>query len=57
MPEVNKERIIAELKNAELQKDGTVEVTTIYDKDHKGIHYFANFRDFCNDLIRKIVKI
>ena len=55
--EVNKERIIAELKNTELQKDGTVEVTTIYDKDHKGIHYFANFKDFCNDLIRKIVKI
>ena len=49
--------IMAELKNAELQEDGIVEVTVIYDKDHKGIKYYANFRDFCDELIQKIMRI
>ena len=56
----NLKRVIAELKNAELQEDGSIKVTTKYDfveGSVEGSVNYGDFRCFCDELIRKIVKI
>ena len=51
----NKELIIAELKNAKLQEDGSIQVTIKYDDYvQQGTVNYGDFRRFCEELIRKI---
>ena len=57
MPKKNLESIIHELKNARLQKDGTIKVTIKYDHYTEGTINYGSFRCFCEELIRKIIKI
>lgn len=51
------ELIIAELRNAELQEDGTVKVTIKYGGYGEGTMHYGSFRSFCVELIQKIAKI
>ncbi len=57
MPKKNLESIIYELKNAKLQEDGTIKVTIKYDNYAEGTVNYGDFRCFCEELIRKIIKI
>jgi len=54
MPKENLKLIITELKNAELQEDGTIKVKVKYDQYAEGTVNYGDFRCFCEELIRKI---
>ena len=56
MTKENIKLIIAELKNAKLQEDGSIKVDMNWDNSVGTINY-GDFRCFCDELIRKIVKI
>ena len=49
------ERIITELKNAELQKDGTIKVNMEWAGSEGTINY-QDFKCFCGELIKKILR-
>jgi len=53
MTKTNLELIIAELKNAKLQEDGSIKVIIKYDYA-EGTTNYGDFRCFCEELIRKI---
>jgi len=53
-PEKDLERVISELKKAELQKDGTIKVNMEWAESMGTINYI-DFRTFCDEMIKKIL--
>lgn len=52
----NLKLVITELKKAKLQKDGSIKVNMEWTGSEGTINY-GDFRCFCEELIRKIIRI
>ena len=59
MPKKNLKSIISELENAKLQDDGSIKVNMTWGRSisYEGTINYSDFRCFCEELIRKIIKI